>query len=430
MSATAIYACSQAFPPLSDAARNEIGIAVSDTWSVLAAGWDEPPTRAMRRAHAGIGLPWRADDGGDPETKALVWGTAAHALDYDDVHMTSITHPSAVLVPAIEAVVSARPAAAGRRAEAFALGLAVNVALGEALGFAHYEQGWHATSTIGSLAAGAAVAHLLGLDRPAFLSALAIAAAQASGLQRNFGTMVKPLQAGLAAAAGVRAGLLAEAGIRGPEDILGGSNGFLGAFGGGASAMPALDIEGSAGTLSRKLFPCCYMAHRPVAAALELRRLIDAPVLDDPAFRVEAEVPPGCLKALTVKIPRTGLEAKFSGHYAVAYSLIHGAPGLKAFTDAAARDAAVAQLAERVDLRESGSEDPVATGIDRSEVVLCAMLAGKVLARTTAAAYPGSPARPITSEQLEAKMIDCLGGDTDAVRHVTDIAAAFANSRP
>ena len=79
----------------------------------------------------------------------------------------------------------------------------------------HYQRGWHCTSTLGTIGAAAAAARLLGLDAAATGHALAIAASEASGLKENFGTMVKPLHAGLAARNGVVAALLAQAGMTG-----------------------------------------------------------------------------------------------------------------------------------------------------------------------------------------------------------------------
>ena len=421
-----IYASSRDFPLLSAKARSEICFAAADTFAVLAAGWNEPATQGVRAAYPAVQPPGDGDNSYGAEACALVWGTAAHALDFDDVHMTSVTHPSAVLVAALEAMVQSRPALAPRRAEAFTLGLAVNMALGEALGFDHYARGWHATSTIGSVACGAAVAHLLDMDRPAFASALAIAAAQSSGLQRNFGTTVKPLQAGLAAAAGVRAGLLAEAGMRGPEDIFGGSNGFLTVFGQQPAVLPKLDIEKAVTTLSRKLFGCCYLAHRPVSAALDLRERVDVAALSAPGLQIDVTVPPGCLKALTVAVPMTGLEAKFSGQYTVAHALLHGGLGLKAFTDEAVRDSHVINLARRVSLREVGPVGSGTVGIDRGEVEISARLNGTLLGQATAVHYPGSPGQPMSQAQLDAKILDCVGGDAAKAEQVLNRARMFA----
>ena len=206
------------------------------------------------------------------EHAALIHGDACHALDYDDVELTGVTHPSVPIVPALLAVAADRPALTARVIPAYAVGLGVNIALGRVFGFSHYDKGWHATSTFGPLSTAAALAHLLRLDRVRTRHALAIAAAQAGGMQRNFGAMAKPLQAGLASAAGVRSALLAEAGLTGDADIFG-PRGYLHLY---AGAEPGDDpatvpIEIDLHTLSRKLYPCCYMNHRLISAGFAAR---------------------------------------------------------------------------------------------------------------------------------------------------------------
>lgn len=427
-----ILALSQNLQTLSPETKKEIERAFIDTFAVLCAGWDEPVTRALRKAHRGVCAPWDPANSVDVEVAALTWGTAAHALDYDDVHMTSVTHPSAVLIPAIEAAIRLEPKCTSRRAGAFALGLAVNVGLGSAMGFAHYAQGWHATSTIGAVAAGAAIAHLFNLDEGAFRGALAIAAAQSGGLQKNFGTMIKPLQAGLAAQAGVRAARLALAGIEGPRDAFGGSNGFLAVFGGSSDARPDFSIEAAATGISRKLFACCYMAHRPVAAAIQLHDAGAASILRDPEIRIDVEVPPGCLKALTVDIPSTGTEAKFSGHYTVAHALKTGRLGLSAFLPDNVSRLEVIDLARRVTLKESSSLANGEVGIDRGGVAVSLVRKGEVAASRTITHYPGSPASPMTDAELSAKLADCIAaagsGESDLPRKIQSMATQFAGT--
>jgi 2-methylcitrate dehydratase PrpD len=426
-----VHALSQRAGQLSPATRKEIERAYVDTFAVLCAGWDEPVTASLKRVHPNVRAPWLPSDATEPEVAALVWGTAAHALDYDDVHMTSVTHPSAVLFPAIEAVAQFVPQAQARKAGAYALGLAVSVGLGRALGFAHYAQGWHATSTIGAVAAGAAIAHLLDLDAKAFAAALAIAAAQSGGLQRNFGTMTKPLQAGLAAQAGVRAARLAQAGLEGASDVFAGSNGFLSVFGGTADARLELDLDAAASGLSRKLFACCYMAHRPVAAALQLHKRFKAEDFESSDLQFEVEVPTGCLKALTIEIPKTGAEAKFSGQYTVAHALLRGELGLSAFLEAQVGSRQVINLARRVNLRESADAGVGDVGIDRGAVTVSVIRSGNTVASATVGDYPGSSASPITEAELDAKLADCVAigapQDVSLAGHIRSLAARFAD---
>ena len=90
--------------------------AILDTIGVALAGAAEPAARIVqqtvgrdrRRRLLGLGTRPREATGA-----ALANGTAAHALDYDDMCFVSLAHPSAPLVPAILAAaeLSARPAA-------------------------------------------------------------------------------------------------------------------------------------------------------------------------------------------------------------------------------------------------------------------------------------------------------------------------------
>lgn len=422
MPAGQILALSRSVGDLPPATRREIERAYIDTLAVLCAGWDEPVTRALRQTYPEVDAPWKAAGGFGAETMALTWGTAAHALDYDDVHMTSVTHPSAVLVPAIEAAARLVPNTSARKAGAFAVGIAVNVGLGKAIGFAHYAKGWHATSTIGAVAAGAAIAHLFDLNEGGFRACLGIAAAQAGGLQRNFGTMAKPLQAGLAAQAGVRAARLARAGVQGPDDVFTGSNGFLAVFEGSPEARLELDIDAAVAGLSRKLFACCYMAHRPVAAAIRLHAEGASSILADQNVRVEVEVPPGCLKALTVDIPATGSEAKFSGKYTVAHALSSGQLGLSAFLPESLAHTDLIGLARRISLEETVAAGETGIGIDRGRVTVSLVRGGSVTARASIEHYPGSPAAPMTDAELDTKLADCVAIGTP---QETDLAARF-----
>ncbi len=125
MPAGRILALSAGLSPPCAAIRREIDLAYVCTMAVMVAGWNEPVARSLRITYGDVPPPWSGADVIDAEAAALTWGTAAHALDYDDVHMTSATHPSAALIPAIEAAALVAPTSASMRAEAFAiLGLA------------------------------------------------------------------------------------------------------------------------------------------------------------------------------------------------------------------------------------------------------------------------------------------------------------------
>ena len=191
----------------------------------------EPAARIVQRVveAEGSGPCRRARHGARaraPANAALANGTAAHALDYDDMCFVSLAHPSAPLVSAALAAAELAGASGAALLDAYVVGFELEGRLGRAMNPRHYQRGWHCTSTLGTIGAAAAASRLLGLDARPTGHALAIAASEASGLKENFGTMVKPLHAGLAARNGVLAAQLAQGrhdrergGDRGPAGI-------------------------------------------------------------------------------------------------------------------------------------------------------------------------------------------------------------------
>jgi 2-methylcitrate dehydratase PrpD len=390
--------------------KSEVVTAFEDTMAVAYAGWHDPVVQATLKVYRGNVAP--LIDGtmaSSIEHAALIHATAGHALDYDDVQLETVSHPSVPVVPALLAVSNARPGLNGRMAQAFAIGIATNIALGRVLGFSHYDAGWHATSTLGPIATAAAVAHLIGLDRTQVRHAIAIAAAQAGGFQRNFGSMAKPLQAGLAACAGVRSALLAEAGLTGDNDIFG-PRGYLDLYAGKEPGDdPAtVPVEIDLNTLSRKLYPCCYMNHRLISAGFAAReQLPDFKIPSDAKIKVVA--PFGSTVPLRVDDPRDGLEAKFCGPYNIAAALAQGTVTLRDFEDPAVSRPDIRELMTRIDLSEDAREQEVLVGLDHGTVKLSVESGGKQIAFVEIDPYPGSPRRPATEEEMNLKIDDCLG---------------------
>src|SRR5260370_3072126 len=178
------------------------------------AGSIEPAARILQQvAQAEGGLPLATVVGAGRRTGA-VWaalcnGTAAHALDFDDTNFALMGHPSAPVLAA--ALAAGELALADGRAvvHAFLLGFEVETTLAEVINPLHYEHGWHATCTLGTLGAAAAAARLVLLDAVQTRHALAVAASQASGLKENFGPMTKPFHARPPARRGVLSAAIA-----------------------------------------------------------------------------------------------------------------------------------------------------------------------------------------------------------------------------
>lgn len=385
--------------------------AFEDTLAVAFAGWGEPVTRRVASLYPALeAMTPDGDAPVDAEPAALIYGAAAHALDFDDVHQTSSTHPSAPIVAALAAAVRSEPELSERAATAFAVGLGTNVALGQVMGFTHYLKGWHATSTIGPMATASALAFLYGLDDEAAAHALALAAAQCGGLQRNFGAMAKPVQAGLAASAGLRAARMARVGITADRDVFG-PKGYFDLYQGASleNDPDTVTFDLQASGISVKLYPCCYGNHRLIAATLQAREALAAKGVPlDRLAEIDLIGPAGAYTPLRVQDPQSGLEGKFCGAYNVATALLDGTVSLSHFEDDKVQRPDVRALMQRIRLVErEGSPEGLKRQSTKQELVARAA-DGTELVRTEQVPYPGSPDSPPTDAQIETKVRDCL----------------------
>jgi 2-methylcitrate dehydratase PrpD len=342
------------------------------------------------------------------------WAALAHVLDYDDLHMPSTTHVSAVCVP----VALACSGGGADPARAYLAGAGVMARLGTALGWPHYEAGWHATCTAGAPAAAAAAAVARGLDASRTATAIALTIPAAGGVQSAFGTAAKALQVGFAADAGMRAAALAEAGagadVRAVEDwmALVGAGGDVSALGWAGPAVP--------GGLAIKLSPCCYALQRPIAAALEL-----APLPVDEVRRIAVQTPACSLAPLIHHHPTTGLEGKFSLEYGIAAALLDGRPGPESFTDRAVARPEAVRVAEMVEVSAGPGGDHLLAG----EIQLEVDLDDGTGLRTVLALPPGAPGRPPTDEELRTKLELCAGSEAGTLAGLSwESAAAYLRS--
>jgi 2-methylcitrate dehydratase PrpD len=323
------------------------------------------------------------------------WAVAGHVLDFDDLHMPSTTHVSAICVP------TALATGGGPRAYLAAAG--VMARLGTALGWRHYAAGWHATCTAGAPASAAGAAVALGLPAEQIAMAMALAVPAAGGVQRAFGTDAKSLQVGFAVDAGIRAARLAAAGAQADPAAV---DAWLTLVGGDPAAV---DPAGPAvpDGLAIKLYPCCYALQRPISAVSELARQ----GLDPAEIRrIVLRTPEATVVPLIHHRPESGLQGKFSLEYAAAAALLDDYAGFGSFTDAAVRREAARRLVGLVETRLGPGGSWLLDGKLEAEI----HTSDGTVRRASQQFPPGSPARPPSAAQLQAKLADCVRGlDTD-----------------
>jgi 2-methylcitrate dehydratase PrpD len=381
-----------------------------DAVGVLLAGSTQPVGQIIQkyaRARGGrpeatvIGPGWKTSA---PEA-ALVCGTMAHALDYDD--MGAYGHPTAPLLPALLALGELRRASGRQILTCYSIGFEVGAALCQ--GYNQYERGFHSTPVFGTVAAAAGCARLAGLTVEQATMALGIAASEAGGIGRNNGTMTKPLHAGLAARNGVTAVLLAEDGFTAAGDVYEAKQGFCEAFLGDGrydlqQVVASLGAPfGAHESLTIKKYPCCGGNHSALDAVLSL--ISDHDLTYDDIEHVEVQAMSYTSPVLRYPEPATGLAGKFSVHYAVGAAIRDGEVVIDHFTDERVRDPRMQDAARKVRAEVMARWDHrfMYGEMDGNPVVV-RLKDGRVLARSVPRhAIRGAPGNPLSLDELTAK---------------------------
>ncbi|OPY65893.1 MAG: 2-methylcitrate dehydratase [Syntrophorhabdus sp. PtaU1.Bin050] len=331
---------------------------------------------------------------------ALVNGTMAHTLDYDDAHSVVRTHPSAPLIPALLALAEHARLSGKELIAAFVAGYETTIRMGYALGKEYYNRGWHATAVLGRLGTAAGTARLLRLGAEKTDIALGLAATQAGGVRDVFGTMGKPFHSGKAAMDGLLAALLAKEGFTIPTDMLGERSGFAAVF------SPEYNPEMISDELGNK-YHVLQNSFKPYAACLLVHPVIDGLITlrekhhinPEAVESVRLEVAPLNMKVAGNPEPKDGTEAKFSIHFGAAIAIIRGNAGNSIFTDEAVCDPVVSRLMKRITISADSS-------LGETEARITVALKDGTNYFKHVVAPKGDPANPLTFAELEEKFRD------------------------
>lgn len=419
----------------------------------LRARHDAESTPAMLSAAGRLGLASGActvigDTAGfSPAGAAMVNGTLAHSLDFDDTHATGSLHPSAPIVPAAFAAAEMAGADGMTTVAAIVAGYEVQVRLSLALDpAAHYDRGFHPTATCGAFGAAAAAGRLLELDPEGYANAFGIVLSMSSGSMQFLvnGAWTKRSHVGHAAMCGLVAATLAREGYQGAAEAIEGKWGFLHAYAPAADAAKAVDGFGRRWEtlkIAVKPYPSCRYSHAAIDAILALAREhgIEAGEVNE----VDVGLPEAGWKITgdpepAKQSPKSVVDGQFSMPFCAAVALRSG--GL-AWDDYARHlgDAATLALCRKVRTRV----DP------RAQADFPAEMSAAVRIKTARGAFEtyvtvpkGEPANflspaelrakfdGLTAPYLSARRRDELAGSLLALEKAKDIAAVLRLTRP
>jgi 2-methylcitrate dehydratase PrpD len=289
---------------------------------------------------------------------ALCNGTSIHADNFDDTNPQAdpdrnggIHATGAVLATAF-ALGESRQISGRDLMTAYHVGVEIACKLSHAIAGRHYADGFHTTGTLNAFGCAAAAARLAGLGEGGISHALAFAASEASGVRRNFGSMVEVLHSGHAAECGVVAADFAARGLTGAADAMEGPSGYIQAAGGGYDAAI---IDGRLGApwafsdpgMWIKPHPSGALTHPALASLGDLLR--DHHIEPDNVTAIRVRTNDRIRNILTRDLPKTALQAKFSMEFSVAVLVLDGRAGLSEFTDQVVARPDIVAMMDRVD---------------------------------------------------------------------------------
>jgi len=347
---------------------------------------------------------------------AFANGIAIHADDYDDTQLAVakdrvyglLTHPTAPALPPVLALGEIGNRSGLDVLTAYQVAVEAETKICEAINPRHYDHGFHSTATIGAIAAAAGAARMMGLNLEQTRRALGLGASQAAGLRENFGTMTKPFHPGRSCESGIVAAEFAKLGWTATPIVLEAGRGFFKAAGGGYD--PAA-IEGKLGNpwtftfpgVSIKPHPSGSLTHPGMGLILDLIRKHD--IRPEQVVKVTVGTNRHMPNALIHHRPKNELQAKFSMEFCMSILLLQRKAGLAEFTDKVVNRPDVRKMIEKVEFGVHPEAE--AAGYEKMTTIIDIELADGRKIGGRADFGKGSPANPMSDEELVGKFLEC-----------------------
>jgi len=347
---------------------------------------------------------------------ALVNGTMARALDFDDVYEPATVHASASIVPVAFAAAELAGGIDGKELlTAVAVGIDVICRMAAANRIPPGVSGMNATFQCAYFACAGVAGRLLGLTKHELIHAMGLAYTQTAGNSQNLleGTLAVRLNQGLAAHGGMLSAVFAKIGLTAAQEVLEGKFGYYPVYQRGEydryKLLHGLRRRYEGVNLTLKLYPCCMHTHAAVDAILRLKAESNLAIDDVTKITVGVNQQAFnfvCFPLDKTQAPQTVSEAQFSLPYAVAVAFTKGTITLDDFTEDAIRNPTILKVARKVECEVDSELETKAGSEVTPAIVSIAKKDGKQL-RTRVCKRKGSPMDPLSYEEVAEKFQKC-----------------------
>ena len=407
---------------------------IFDTIGVAIAGTRAPGVKELREvllenAGKGHATVFKFRDSLSATSASLLNSVLIHAFDFDDTFDEGALHTYVSVLPAVFSLAEKSGNISGKDIlTSIIIGVDIIVRLSMAI---KTPLSWIRTATLGSFGAAAASAKILKLNKEKIHNTLGIVYSLTSGNAQTLidGGLTKRMQPGFSSRSAVFSALLAEKGINGAIDVFEGKYGFFNLYEKGiydrVSVLKNLGKEFYGDKLSIKPYPSCRMTHASIDATLELVKSEDIKLEEVEGVEVYVSK---MAKTMVGKFKLEGnpqVEAQFSIPYTVATAILKRDVFLDDF-----EVPNVLGNKERLEFLEKVKvyEDPE---IAEKEISIARV---KIITKTRGIfehrveGLKGSPARPMSEEEITEKFRKCLkyaGEPDDNVEKILEIIKNF-----
>ena len=355
-----------------------------------------------------IGLNRKANLG----STALINGLHSHVAELDDGDRYGMFHPGAplfsVLLPLAEMYEEERH----NFFDAIITGYEASVLLARSMQPETKDKGFHGTGIFGTVGAAIAAGVFFGFSKDKLKHTLGAAATSASGLLKVIkdGSEMKPFNVATASQNALNAVLLVKAGFQGPDDVLAGDKGLLGAFKESYNPDRLLqelnnnNLNPAIFGIYMKPYAACRHAHPAVEAAITLKE--------------KHNIDPDSIEKITVSTYYWAVEghdhtdikgvgsAKMSTPYSVAVGYIRGKAGLNEFREERIKDQNVLSLTRRVSVYEDNELSELVP--DKRGAIVVVKTTNNELYSYRIDLPKGEPETRLTDEELRNKFSEML----------------------
>ena len=358
-------------------------------------------------------------------------GILVHGLDFDDTHVPGVIHATASTFPTALGLGEHLGCDGGAVLTAYVVGIETGARLGAVARGAFHQVGFHPTGLLGAFACTLLAGRLFGATPGQLAMAQGIALSTGAGSLEFLedGAWTKRLHPGWAGVAGITGAALARQGFQGPTKPYDGRFGLfpshLGPLEEGCDYSLATAGLGEVWELDQvavKPFPACHFAHGCADAAIALAREHD--LQPDDIESITALVPAEVIKTICEPVenklrPVSDYDAKFSLPFIVAAGLARRRFGLAELEPEALQDAAILDLAAKVEYR-ADPDSPFPRAY--SGEVMVRTRDGREL-RHREQVNRGAAERPLSNGEIIDKFMDnaTLAVSIDATERIAEV---------